>query len=101
MLNNKWSSGVLLSRIRFVKEAEHLPPFPFHAFVFILSGYAGVSVQYCVTDLAQAVHSCVTLCESVEADVQISQPVLLKTSPACYTLNLLSTVLPEVQTVPW
>lgn len=51
-----------------MKEAEHLPPFPFHAFVFIVNGYAGVSVQYCVTDLAQAVHSCVTLCETVEAD---------------------------------
>ena len=42
------------------------------AFVFSLSGNAGMSALCCVTDLVQAAHSCVTLQETVLAGRRIA-----------------------------
>ncbi len=81
-----------------MKEAGHLPPVTSPAFVFSLSGCAGMSVDR-VTDLVQAAHSCVTLRETVQADGQITHTLNHKCSAAFTELNLLSIVLSEVRTV--
>lgn len=73
------------------------PFFPLH--VCSPSSYAWVSVRCCVEDLSQAVRSCMTLCETVQAGGQIAHTVHPKACAAFTTLNLLSTVLPEEHTV--